>query len=169
MTDKERFIEIFKTNIKRKGADKLLDYICNLQIDFFAAHVSTDYNNNCYGELVKHSLNLYDCLVDFLRNPTVREKYGIDPSDETVAVVALLHDLCKVNFYRNDIKDATHDRGVYVITRFMRLTREEAFAIQYDIEYSGKTPDVSEIFAEFPLAYALSCADKEVSSAMKQK
>ena len=35
MSSKERFIEIYKTYIKREGADKLLEYL--LSSDFFTA------------------------------------------------------------------------------------------------------------------------------------
>ena len=34
MTNKERFIEIYRTNITREGADKLLEYLQN-HSDFF--------------------------------------------------------------------------------------------------------------------------------------
>ncbi len=192
MTDRERFIEIFKTNVKRDGADALLDYICGPQSDFFTAPASTRYHNNCRGGLVNHSLNVYDCLVDFLSRPTVREKYGIDPSSETVAIIALLHDLCKVNFYRETTRNVKDENGVwqkvpyfeiddklpyghgeksvYIITGFMRLTREEAFAIRYHMGYSTDTDarDVSAAFAMFPLAYALSCADMEATFFIEQ-
>ena len=188
MTDRERFIEIYKNNIKRDGADALLDYICGPQSDFFTAPASTRYHNNRRGGLANHSLNVYDCLCDFLTRPTVREKYGIDPSDETVAVTALLHDLCKINFYHETTRNVKDENGiwqkvpyfeiddklpyghgeksVYIITGFMRLSREEAFAIRYHMGYSVVTADardVSAAFQMFPLAYALSCADMEAT------
>lgn len=192
MTDRERFTEIFKTNIKREGASALLDYLCSAQSDFFTAPASTRYHNNCRGGLVNHSLNVYDCLVDFLSRPSVREKYGIAPSDETVAIVALLHDICKVNFYHETTRNVKDEHGVwqkvpyfeiddklpyghgeksvYIITGFMRLSREEAFAIRYHMGYSNGTDarDVSAAFAMFPLAYALSCADMEATFFIEQ-
>ena len=192
MTDRERFIEIFKNNIKREGAEALLDYICGPQSDFFTAPASTRYHNNCRGGLVNHSLNVYDCLRDFLTRESVREKYGIDPNDETVAVIALLHDLCKINFYRESTRNVKDENGVwqkvpyfdiddklpyghgeksvYIITGFMRLSREEAFAIRYHMGYSDGTDarDVSAAFQMFPLAYALSCADMEATFFVEQ-
>lgn len=192
MTDRERFIEIFKNSIKREGASALLDYLCSSQSDFFTAPASTRYHNNCRGGLLNHSLNVYDCLVDFLSRPSVREKYGIDPTDETVAVVALLHDICKVNFYHETTRNVKDENGVwqkvpyfeiddklpyghgeksvYIITGFMRLSREEAFAIRYHMGYSTDTDarDVSAAFAMFPLAYALSCADMEATFFIEQ-
>ena len=192
MTDRERFIEIFKNNIKREGAEALMDYICGPQSDFFTAPASTRYHNNCRGGLVNHSLNVYDCLRDFLTRESVREKYGIDPTDETVAVIALLHDLCKINFYRESTRTVKDENGVwqkvpyfdiddklpyghgeksvYIITGFMRLSREEAFAIRYHMGYSDNADarDVSAAFQMFPLAYALSCADMEATFFVEQ-
>lgn len=192
MTDRERFIEIFKNNIKREGAEALMDYICGPQSDFFTAPASTRYHNNCRGGLVNHSLNVYDCLRDFLTRESVREKYGIDPTDETVAVIALLHDLCKINFYRESTRNVKDENGVwqkvpyfdiddklpyghgeksvYIITGFMRLSREEAFAIRYHMGYSDNADarDVSAAFQMFPLAYALSCADMEATFFVEQ-
>lgn len=192
MTDRERFIDIFKSKIKREGSEVLLDYICGPQSDFFTAPASTRYHNNRRGGLADHSLNVYDCLTDFLTRPSVREKYGIDPSDETVAIVALLHDLCKINFYRETTRNVKDENGVwqkvpyfdiddklpyghgeksvYIITGFMKLTREEAFAIRYHMGYSaGSEPrDVSAAFAMFPLCYALSCADMEATFFVEQ-
>ena len=192
MTDRERFIEIFKNNIKREGAEALLDYICGPQSDFFTAPASTRYHNNCRGGLVNHSLNVYDCLRDFLTRESVREKYGIDSTDETVAVIALLHDLCKINFYRESTRNVKDENGVwqkvpyfdiddklpyghgeksvYIITGFMRLSREEAFAIRYHMGYSDNADarDVSAAFQMFPLAYALSCADMEATFFVEQ-
>ena len=64
MTDKERFIDIYKRCIKREGAEELLEYLTGPQSDFFTAPASTRYHNSCRGGLVNHSLNVYDCLCD---------------------------------------------------------------------------------------------------------
>ena len=37
MTNKERFIEIYKTYIKRPGSEKLLEYLLSPHSDFFEA------------------------------------------------------------------------------------------------------------------------------------
>lgn len=95
MTNKEEFIQIFRENIKRPGAEDLLDYLEN-KSDFFTAPASARYHSAFEGGLCEHSLNVYDCLVDYLNRPRVREVYELDYSDETVALVALCHDLCKI-------------------------------------------------------------------------
>ncbi len=192
MTDRERFIDIYKTNIKREGADALLEYLTSPQSDFFTAPASGKYHNSCPGGLLNHSLNVYDCLCDFLARDSVREKYGCDPSDETVAIVSLLHDLCKINFYKESYRNVKNDAGVwekvpcytiedqlpyghgeksvYIISGYMRLTREEAFAIRYHMGFSGTTEDrdVSAAFHKFPLAYCVSAADMEATFFIEQ-
>ena len=104
MTNKERFIDIYRTHIKREGSEELLNYLLSDQCDFFTAPASTRYHGAYEGGLLDHSLNVYDCLLDILARPRVKDVYGIHYSDESAAIVALLHDLCKVNIYnRSDI------------------------------------------------------------------
>ena len=98
MTNKERFIEIYNTYIKREGADKLLDFL--LKSDFFTAPASSRFHSAYEGGLLDHSLNVYDALVGYLNSPRVKETYGFSYSDESIAIVSLLHDLCKVGVYK---------------------------------------------------------------------
>lgn len=191
MTDKERFIEIFEKNVKREGARELLEYLTGPQSDFFTAPASARYHNSCREGLVNHSLNVYDCLKDILSRDRMKE-YGCTPSEETVAIVSLLHDVCKVNFYKESTRNVKDEFGVwqkvpyfeiddklpyghgeksvYIITGFMRLTREEAFAIRFHMGFSNTTEarDVSKAFAMYPLAYALYAADMEATYYIEQ-
>lgn len=187
MTEKEEFISIFNENIKREGADKLLDFLEN-KSDFFTAPASTRYHNAFEGGLLRHSLNVYKCLVAYLERGRVKDMYKLEASAETAAIVALLHDLCKVNIYhvsyRNSKNDKTGqwekvpyyeirdslpyghgEKSVYMISGFMRLTREEAMAIRWHMGFSG-TEDKNTIgraLEKYPLAFALSVADMEAS------
>ena len=192
MTDRERFISIYKEKIKRDGADAFLEWLSGDKSDFFTAPASTRYHNNCPGGLVSHSLNVYDCLCDYMSRESIKKAIGYEISDESIAIAALLHDVCKVNFYKEstrNVKDETgtwikvpyyeiddklpHGHGeksVYVIGGFMRLTREEAFAIRYHMGFSSKEEarDVSAAFSMFPLAFALSVADQEATFLIEQ-
>ena len=186
MTNEERFISVFNQNIHRDGAEKLLAFLCSDHSDFFTAPASTRYHGAYPGGLLEHSLNVYDCLVDYLARPRVREQYGMEYSDESIAIVSLLHDLCKVNFYvestRNVKENGTWktvpyytiddqlpyghgEKSVWMISGFMKLTREEAFAIRYHMGFSGNEDanSVGSAFEKFPLAFALSTADMEAS------
>ena len=189
MTNKERFIEIFRTHIKREGAEELLNFLTSDHSDFFTAPASTRFHGAYEGGLLDHSLNVYDCLCDILARPRVKELYGIHYSEESAAIVALLHDLCKVNFYKTSFRNQKNPEGkwesvpfytvednlpyghgeksVYIVSGYMRLTRDEAFAIRYHMGFSDVTPqemnNVSKAFEMFPLAFAVSVADMEAS------
>ena len=84
MDNKERFIEIFTSQIHRPGAAELLEWLEST--DFFEAPASTNYHGSYPGGLVEHSLNVYYELIGAGRVPGV-------PTAETYAVVALLHDI----------------------------------------------------------------------------
>lgn len=194
MTDRERFIDLYKTHIHREGADKLLEYLDSPASDFFTAPASTKFHNNVKGGLLQHSLNVYDCLVSYFASERRTKLLGLeDVSDETLAVVALLHDLCKVNVYRESTrnqKDASGvwrqvpyyefkdelpyghgEKSVYIISGFMRLSREEAFAIRYHMGFSTEDDarNVGAAFEMFPLALALSIADTEATYYLEGK
>lgn len=111
MSPKEEFISIYNENIKREGADRLLEYL--KKSDFFTAPSSTRFHGAYEGGLVQHSVNVYHCLKDYLSRPRVKEMYGMEYSEETIAIVALLHDLCKVNFYTVDYRNRKNDDGVW--------------------------------------------------------
>ena len=185
MLAKERFIEIYKQNIKREGADKLLEYL--LSSDFFVAPASARFHSSYEGGLCDHSLNVYDCLVSYLNTERTKEIFGCEYSKESIAIVSLLHDLCKVGIYKKGFRNVKDEKGVwqrvdtfeyddqlpyghgeksvYIISGYMRLTREEAFAIRYHMGYSS-TEDARNValaFEMFPLAFALSTADSEAT------
>ena len=58
---KERFLEIYKKNIKREGADKLLEYLESPASDFFTAPASSKFHSAYEGGLCEHSINVYEC------------------------------------------------------------------------------------------------------------
>lgn len=182
---KEEFLNIYKENIKREGAENLLNYL--LTTDFFTAPASTRFHGSHESGLLEHSLNVYHCLKDYLERDRTKQLYRMNYNEETIALCALLHDICKVNFYKTDYRNAKNERGewekvpyytiddtlpyghgeksVYIISGFMRLTREEAFAIRYHMGFSGVEDknSIGKAFEMFPLAFALSVADMEAS------
>lgn len=184
---KEEFVTIYRENIKRDGADKLLDYMLSDHSDFFTAPASTRFHGAHAGGLLEHSLNVYHCLKDYLSRPRAKELYRMDYSEESIALCALLHDICKMNFYKVDYRNAKNEAGVwekvpyytiednlpyghgeksvYIISGYMRLAREEAFAIRYHMGFSGVEDknNVGRSFEMFPLAFALSVADMEAT------
>lgn len=188
--NEKRFLDLYGKYILREGADKLLDYL--KKTDFFTAPASARFHGSYEGGLLEHSLNTYDCLVDYLSRKRVKDVYGLKPTQETIAIASLLHDLCKVDLYKPGIRNVKIDgawqqvpsydyedklpyghgeKSVYIISGFMRLTREEAFAIRYHMGFSGNEEkrDVGSAFEIFPLAFALSTADMEATYFMEGK
>ena len=110
---KEEFVTIYRENIKRDGADKLLDYMLSDHSDFFTAPASTRFHGAHAGGLLEHSLNVYHCLKDYLSRPRAKELYRMDYSEESIALCALLHDICKMNFYKVDYRNAKNEAGVW--------------------------------------------------------
>lgn len=190
MNDKLRFLEIYKEKIKRPGSEKLLHFLEN-QSDFFTAPASTRFHGAYKGGLVEHSLQVYDCLCDYLERRRVQDIYELAYSEESIAIVSLLHDLCKCDVYKTEMRNKKIDgvwqqvptyvfddplpyghgeKSVYMISGYMRLTREEAFAIRYHMGFSSsELPNqVGKAFEMFPLAFALSTADMEATYFLEQ-
>ena len=187
MGNTERFIEIYQNNITREGSDKLLEYLQSKTSDFFEAPASTRFHGAYMGGLVEHSINVYDCLEDYLARKRAKELYNMEYNNETIAIVSLLHDLCKINCYKSGTRNVKDDQGVwhsvpnyefedklpyghgeksvYIITGYMKLTREEAFAIRYHMGFSGAEDkrNIGDAFEQFPLSFALATADMEAT------
>jgi len=187
MNFKDRYLEIYNTYIKREGADKLMEYMLSKSSDFFTAPASTRFHGAYEGGLVEHSLNVYDSLKDYLSRDRVKSTYKINYDEESIAIAALLHDICKINIYKvgsrnvkdergvwqsvptyeyNDILPYGHgEKSVYIITGFMKLTREEAFAIRYHMGFSGVEDkrNIGDAFEQYPLGFALCTADMEAT------
>lgn len=189
MTNREKFIQIYEEKITRDGAGKLLEYLTSDKCDFFTAPASTRYHGAYEGGLLEHSLNVYECLTQIV--PRLHQKYGFEFPEESLAIAALLHDLCKVNFYKSEMRNVKRngvweavpyytiedtlpyghgEKSVYIISGYMRLTRDEAFAIRYHMGFSAdkdNAGNVGKAFEMFPLALALSWADTEASYYME--
>lgn len=172
--NKVRFSKIFNEFIKRDGAEKLLAYLD--KSDFFVAPASTKFHGAYEGGLCEHCLNVYNRL----------KTLQTTESDETIAVCALLHDLCKVNFYVKDTRNVKgadgkwttqecyrvedklfygHGEGsVYIISGFIKLTREEALAIRwhmsgFDSSAKGGDYSINGAYDNYQLCAKLSAAD----------
>lgn len=102
---KAKFIELVN-GITREGAkiEGLVEKLNNS--DFFIAPASTRFHSSCEEGLVQHSLNVYFILTDIVQS--LRKTYGddiVDYSDETLRIVALFHDISKMNFYKPSVRN----------------------------------------------------------------
>jgi hypothetical protein len=172
--NKERFVELYLTYIKRDGASELLEWIENS--DFFTAPASTKYHEPYKGGLCEHSVNTFDELVRLLKAyPEVKV------SGETAAIVSLLHDLCKVGCYKTELRNKKENgvwvqvpfytyqedvcygghgsKSVFIIQRFMKLTDEEIAAINCHMGVENGNFAVNDAYRQFPLAFLVHTAD----------
>lgn len=164
MNDAERFEQIFLSQVTRPGADKLLEWLKST--DFFTAPASTRFHGAYPGGLVKHSLNVYYAL---LGNFNLRGLY----SPQTQAIVVLLHDVCKANYYAGEYPDYTvkdqmpmghGEKSVYLVMKHMELTDDEALAIRwhmgaYDDAFRGGSRALNAAMERTPLVLELHYAD----------
>lgn len=184
---KEEFIEIYNSNIERYGSEELLKWI--LTTDFFTAPASTKFHCACEGGLVQHSVSVYHTLM---------EKHFDEETDnkESFAICALLHDLCKAQFYKISTRNVKNEmtgawekqpfysvedvfpfghgeKSVYLIERFMRLKPAEAMAIRwhmggFDDSAKAGSFSISVAYEKYPFAVKLHLADLE-STYLREK
>ncbi len=184
---KEEFIEIYKTNIKREGSAELLEWL--QKTDFFTAPASTKFHGACEQGLVMHSISVFHTLVDKHFDPETDNM-------ESFAICALLHDLCKAEFYKVSTRNVKNEetgkwekvpyyavedkfpfghgeKSVFLIERFIRLKPAEAMAIRwhmggFDEAARGGSFAISVAYEKYPLAIKLHLADLE-STYLKEK
>lgn len=186
MDYKEEFLQIFKQYVTRPGSERLLDWMVN-NTDFFTAPASTRFHGACECGLVMHSLNVYHALHDMY--------YTDEESEETFAIIALLHDLCKANFYKVGTRNVKNEetgkwekipcyqiddlfpyghgeKSVFLIERFMKLRTAEAIAIRwhmggFDDAARGGSFAISAAYDKYPLAVKLHIADLHATYLME--
>jgi len=91
------------SQINRPGIDKLIEYLT--ESDFFTAPASTKFHLNTKGGLCQHSLNVYNNLIDLINIYGKDNRNLVEFDKESIIIVALFHDLAKVNFYEEYIKN----------------------------------------------------------------
>lgn len=180
--NRQEFLNIYDACIRRDGAALLREYL--LKSDFFSAPASTRYHCACGGGLCEHSVNTYRRLLALVQGE-YGEQWEEKVSRETVAICGLLHDVCKIDFYKQDFRNVKEngvwvqrpyyareevlpfghgEKSVYIINGFIRLTREEAMAINwhmggFDFRVRGGDSSVSDAYRRYPLAVFLHVAD----------
>lgn len=187
MESKQEFLEIFYDNIDREGADKLLEWL--EKSDFFSAPASGRRHSCVEGGLCQHSVFVYKRFVKILECE-YGQNWQQKVSPESVAIIALLHDVCKVGCYTVDYKNAKDENGVwqkvpyfkfddtlpyghgeksvYIISSFIKLTRDEAMAINwhmggFDHRVTGGYYAFQNVFYQYPLALLFHIADIEAT------
>lgn len=183
MSVKEEFIEVFENNITRDGNKELLKWL--LSSDFFTAPASTKFHSAYEGGLAEHSLKVYNRFLKMIISE-YGDNYTNVISNESIAIIGLLHDVCKVNSYKVDYRNVKDENGnwtkqpyyafdeelpyghgeksVYIISSFIKLTREEAIAINwhmggFDARVRNGGASLSDAYYKFPIAAIFNAAD----------
>ena len=182
MDYKQKFIEYYQANIHREGADRLLEWL--IATDFFTAPASTRYHCACPSGLVQHSVNVYEVMMEKHFDPET-------DSAESFALCALLHDVCKAQFYKISTRNVKNEKtgqwekvpyytiedafpyghgekSVFLIERFVRLKPAEATAIRwhmggFDDAARGGNFSISVAYDKYPIAVKLHLADLEAT------
>ena len=178
---KEEFIELLKST-KREGVDEIINFL--EKTDFFKAPASTRFHGNYEGGLLEHSMKVYVILKHKVKNSVI----DINVGDDTLIIVALLHDICKANYYKVDFRNAKNERGewekvpyytvddtipyghgeksVMMITEYMKLTSEEKYCIRWHMGFTEPKElygTISLAYKKYPLALLMHEADLEAT------
>lgn len=182
---REQFLAIARHDIHRQGIDELLKWL--EESDFFEAPASTRYHGCYEGGLVQHCIDVYNSLHDELAF-IYGDNYMAMYDEESIAIVSLFHDLCKVGRYKagtRNVKDPVtkqwHEEptyfyneeafemghgaaSVYAVQKFMPLEDFEAQAIfwhmgAYDISNYMSLNGLGSAYERNTLAFALHRAD----------
>lgn len=181
--NKIKFLEIYK-NIKRQGADELLAWI--IRSDFFIAPASTMFHGNYNGALCEHSINVYNLFRE------KNKRYDLGLNEESIAIMGLLHDLCKVNYYKPTTRNKKIDgqwkaipwydvddsfaighgeKSVIMIQQFMKLSGEEMIGIRWHMggyESKENYRTLSTAWAKYKSGSCLHTADLEASNLLEE-
>lgn len=175
MDNRKLFRTIAKKYITRDGIDELLDSLDSTP--FYTDPSSARYHDAHEGGGVEHLLRVFKILFVRLNARSI--------SQESIAITALFHDLCKTGTYKvssrnvkegnkwiqvpyyekNDTIPLGHgDKSIIMILDKMKLTYDEMLAIRWHMGLSVPKEEysmMSEAFNQSELALWLHFADME--------
>ena len=176
---KEEFIRLLQST-NREGMDKLLDFL--EKSDFYKAPASTRFHGNYEGGLLEHSMKVYEIFKEKIA------RSNFNTPEDSVIISALLHDICKTNFYKIDYRNAKNALGVWekvpyytiedtipyghgeksvmMLTEYIKLTNEEKYAIIWHMGFTEPKEvygTLGEAYKKYPSALLLHEADLETT------
>ena len=179
MNPKDTFISAYQKYIHRTGSDSLLGRL--LATDFFEAPASTKFHNSFAGGLVLHSLNVFQRMCRNCMNELGTDALFPPKQVESVAIVSLLHDICKTQSYKLDFKDqkvySDHGtkfdkRGAYDLESVPFYTVDEKFPFGHGEKsvflinehmHDFTDRNTSKVYTICPLALQLHIADLQAT------
>ena len=178
---KEKFIELLRST-NREGIEDLIAFLD--KTDFFTAPASTRFHGSFEGGLLEHSLKVYEILDYKVKHCVI----DMNVSEDTIKLVALLHDICKLNFYKVDYRNAKNalgewekvpyytvddtipyghgEKSVMMISEYIKLTPEEKYSIRWHMGYTEPKELYNTIvsaYKKYPLALLTHEADLEAT------
>ena len=178
---KEEFLNLLRST-NRENIEDLIEFIS--KTDFFEAPASTRFHGAKEYGLLEHSMKVYEILKYKVEHSVI----DIKTPQESIILIALLHDLCKANYYKIDYRNAKNTLGVWekvpyytvddtipyghgeksvmMITEYIKLTPEEKYAIRWHMGLSEPKElytTIGNAFTKYPLALMLFEADLEAT------
>lgn len=178
---KEKFIELLRST-NREGIEDLIAFLD--KTDFFTAPASTRFHGSFEGGLLEHSLKVYEILDYKVKHCVI----DMNVSEDTIKLVALLHDICKLNFYKVDYRNAKNalgewekvpyytvddtipyghgEKSVMMISEYIKLTPEEKYSIRWHMGYTEPKElynTIGSAYKKYPLALLTHEADLEAT------
>ena len=176
---KEEFIKLLRET-NRDGIENLIDFL--EKSDFFKAPASTRFHGSFEKGLAEHSMKVYEILKEKVKTSPIK----IDIPNESIIIIALLHDICKVNYYKIDYRNAKNALGVWekvpyytvedtipyghgeksvmMITEYIKLTPEEKYSIRWHMGFTEPkelTNTIGVAYKKYPIALLTHEADLE--------
>ncbi|MBQ8425037.1 MAG: HD domain-containing protein [Clostridia bacterium] len=177
--NKNEFLEIVKNNITRTGIDEFIAWL--IKTDFFEAPASSKFHSAEAGGLCEHSIKVYKRLLSLATAEWGEENIN----KESIAIIALFHDICKCYYYKVEMRNVKEngewvqkpyykvddqlpyghgEKSVYIINGYMRLTREEALAINwhmgaYDMRVKAGDQSYANVYYKYPICLLTHLAD----------
>ena len=178
---KEEFINLLRST-KRAGIEDVITFL--EKTDFYKAPASTKYHGAYEGGLLEHSMKVYEILKEKVKHLPIE----LEVSEDTIKIISLLHDICKVNFYKTDYRNAKNalgewekvpyytvedtipyghgEKSVMMLTEYIKLTGEEKYCIRWHMGFTEAKENYSTLgqaFKKYPLALLLHEADLEAT------
>ena len=194
MTMNKEQVEFFRNTlgaIDREGMDALMQFI--EKSDFYTAPASARFHGAEEGGLLTHSINVYNCLLRKKQSEgSLWAEVLAEVPDESIAITALLHDLCKTYYYAVEMRNKKingewvqvpayrvedkipyghGEKSVMMIEEYMKLKPMERYAIRWHMgPYSGEQDwnTLGAAMEKYPLVLALFEADMEASHLMEK-
>ena len=179
---KEKFLELLKS-VNREGIDQLINFL--EKSDFFTAPASTRFHGCYEGGLLEHSIKVYEIFKDKVEKSII----DLNIPKESIIIMALLHDVCKANYYKVDYRNAKNqltgewekvpyytvddtipfghgEKSVMMLTEFIKLTNDEKYAIRWHMGFTEPKENYQYLgvaFKKYPIALLLHEADLEAT------